>query len=121
MSIKYDLHSESILIRNFVGKVTVLDIINSWEYLRENKLINKKIKGVLNNLCDCELIMNVESFEILISYIKQQDFMKGIKIAVMTDSPKIIVFPILAEEQQDTLKIKPFSTFEAAVNWILID
>ena len=120
MSINYDLHSESILIRNFVGKVTVQDIIDSWEYLRENKLVNKNIKGVLNNLSNCELTMNLKSFEIVLSYIKKQDFLKGVKIAVVSNSSKIIIFPILAEKQQGSLKIKPFSTFDAAVNWILI-
>ena len=47
--------------------------------------------------------------------------LKNIKMAVISDSPKIIIYPILAEEQEDNLKIKPFSTFEAATNWILLN
>jgi len=119
MSIKYDSHTESILIRNFVGKVTYQDIIDSWEYLHKNKLITKKIKGVINNFYDCELQMDLESFKNVLSYIKKQDFLKTIKIAVVSDSPKIIVFPFLANENQGDLKIKPFSTSEAAINWVL--
>ncbi|WP_456379097.1 hypothetical protein [Lutibacter sp.] len=120
MSIKYELHSDSILVRNFIGKITAQEIIDSWEYIRENKLIDHKIKGIINNLSDCELIMNLESHAAVLSYMKKQDFLKGLKIAVLSDSPKVVIFPILAE-QQDSLKIKPFSTFEAAVNWILLN
>ncbi|MEX1382289.1 hypothetical protein [Lutibacter sp.] len=115
---KHDLYPESILIRKFTGKVYAKDIIASWEYICENKLIDEKIKGVINNLKDCELIMDMESFKTVIAYMKKQDCLKKIKIAVITDTPKTIVFPILGAERERELKIKPFSTMEAAVNWV---
>lgn len=118
---KHDLYPESILIRKFIGKVSIKDIIDSWEYLHENKLIDKKIKGVINNLSGCELIMDMENFKTLIGYLKKQDYIKEIKLAVISDTPKTIIFPILGEEQERELKIKPFSTMEAAVKWISTD
>lgn len=121
MSIQYGLDSNSILIRNFIGKVSTQEIINSWEYIRENKLINPKIKGIINNLSDCELLIDFNDFETILSYIKKQDFLKNLKIAVVSDSPKIIIYPMLAEEQKAMPNIKPFSTFEAATNWILLN
>lgn len=117
--VKHDLYPESILIRNFIGKVDVDAIIDSWEYLKQNKLIDKKIKGVINNLTGCELIMNMESFKTLIAYLKKEDYIKKIKLAVISDNPKTMVFPFLGENQESELKIKPFSTMEAAVNWII--
>lgn len=117
---KHDLYPESILIRNFIGKVNLNDIIDSWEYLNQNKLIDKKIKGIINNLTSCELIMNIESYESLITYLKKEDYIKKIKLAVISDNPKTIVFAFLGENQQNELKIKPFSTMEAAVDWILL-
>lgn len=117
--IKHDLHPESILIRNFFGKVDVNNIIDSWEYLHKNKLIDKNIKGIINNLTGCELIMDMESFKILIAYLKKEDSIKKIKLAVISDIPETIVFPFLGENQESELKIKPFSTMEAAVDWIL--
>ena len=118
---KHDLYPESILIRKFSGKVSIQNIIDSWEYLHENEIIDKKIKGVINNLSGCELIMDIESFKTLIDYLKKQDYIKDIKLAVISDTPKTIIFPILGKEQERELKIKPFSTMEAAVNWISMD
>jgi hypothetical protein len=123
MSIFYEKHvlyPESILIRNFIGKVSLKDIIDSWEYLHVNNLIDNKVKGVINNLSGCELIMDMENFKTLIDYLKKQDYIKEIKLAVITDTPKTMIFPFLGEEQERELKIKPFSTMEAAVNWILM-
>lgn len=116
---KHDLYPDFILIKKFNGEVNVNDIIESWEYLRKNEqLINTEIKGIINDLSDCELIMDMDSFKTLISYLKKQDFIKDIKLAVISESPKTIVFPILGEKNKSELKIKPFSTMEAAVNWI---
>lgn len=118
---KHNLYPESILIRRFIGKVGIKDIINSWEYLNKNKLINDKIKGVINVLSGCELIFNMENFNDLLNYLKKHDYIKKIKLAVISDSPKTIIFPFIGEEQERELKIKPFSTMKAAVNWILMD
>jgi len=118
--VKHDLYPESILIRNFIGKVDVSDIIDSWKYLNENKLIDKKIKGVINNLTSCELMMDMESFKTLIAYLKKEDSIKKIKLAVISDNPETMVFPFLGENREGELKIKPFSTMEAAVNWIIL-
>ncbi len=118
---KHDLYPESILIREFVGKVTTKNIIESWEYLIENKLINENIKGVINDLTGCELIMDMDSFKTLLAYMKKQKLFKVIKLAVISDSPDTIVFPVLGENMERELSIKPFSTMEAAVYWISID
>lgn len=123
MSIHYHkdkLHPDSILIRDFEGKVTVDEIIKSWEYLLEKKLISNNLKGVINNLLECELQMNPESFEILMSYLKKHEILKTIKLAVVCDCPENIVFPVLGENLVKELKIKPFSTLEAATHWIII-
>lgn len=117
--VKHNLYPESILIRNFIGKVDVNNIIDSWEYLHKNNLIDINIKGIINNLTGCELIMDMESFKILIAYLKKEDSIKKIKLAVISDIPETIVFPFLGENQESELKIKPFSTMEAAVNWIM--
>ena len=114
---KHELYPESILIRDFVGKVDVHDIIDSWEFLFENKMISHKIKGVINNLSGCDLCLDMDSFKILIAYLKKQEFLKGVKLAVICNNPKTIIFPMLVENKESELKIKPFSTMEAAVSW----
>jgi hypothetical protein len=122
MSILYknhELYPESILIRNFTDKVSVNEIIDSWEYLIDNKMIISTIKGVINNISGCELKMDLNSFKILIDYLKKKESLRRIKLAVICDNPKMIIFPTLGEVEEKELKIRPFSTLEAATDWIL--
>lgn len=122
MSIDYKkiyLYSDSILIRKFSGSVNLEEIIESWDYLIQNDLLTEKQKGVINDLSRCQLDMNMQSFEKLISYLKSNDIFKSVKLAVITDSPDKIVYPLMGEMQIKELRIKVFATFEAAVDWII--
>lgn len=117
---KHDLYPESILIRIFIGEVGIHENMDSWEYIYENNLISELIKGVITSLTGCDLIMDMVSFSKLISFLKTKKYLKGIKLAVVCDNPKTIVFPVLGEKHEHELKIKPFSTIEAASEWILL-
>lgn len=122
MSILYKKHSDfpdAILIRNFKNSVDINEIINSWENLIENDLLTDNLKGVINNLLDCDLIMNMDSFKMLMGYLKQNECFYKIKLAVICNKPKIVVYPTLGQEKEGALKIKPFSTIDAAVEWII--
>lgn len=118
---KHDLYPETILIREFTGEISVDDNIDSWKYIEENKMINYQTKGIITILSECDLMMNLSSFDRLIAFLKQQQFLKGIKLAVVCDNPKTIIYPILGENKHSILKIKPFSTLKAAVEWIMFD
>jgi len=118
--IKHDVFPENILIRKFYNTVSAEDIIESWKYLCDNNLISKNIKGVINDLEDCELNMNMESFSKVLIYMKQTRELKKIKLAVITNIPKQIIFPSYGELQEKALMIRPFSSMNAAVNWIMI-
>lgn len=116
---KHEMYPESILIRDFEGKVSVHEIIESWENIIENKLIKDSTTGIINNLSGCDLNMNMTTFSKLISYLKKHEIFSRIKLAVVCDKPGTIIFPILGERKERDLKIKPFSTMEAAVDWVL--
>ena len=118
---KHDLYPESILIRDFTGKVSIKEIIESWNYIIYNELIKNSTRGIINNLTGCDLLMDMEGFKILLAYLKKQDSLTRIKLAVLCDNPKTIVFPVLGESKEPELRIKPFSTMDAAVNWVIVD
>ena len=121
MAIKHSNHAifpDSILVRTFEGIVSANDILESWRNLDEKKLITPQIKGILNNLENCELTMNMEGFQQIMTFMNQIDRLGNLKIAVVSNSPKSIVFPTMAEMQETKFMIKPFSTFEAAIDWI---
>jgi len=121
MGIKHTQHKtypDTVLVRTFEGEVSSDDIIASWKLLHEKNLFTSRIKGVLNDLEDCELTMSMEGFRELMNYMKNQEHLLGLKIAVVTNSPKRIIFPALGEMQEKSLTIKPFSTIDAAIEWI---
>ena len=108
-----------ILVRKFHNRVNVNDIIASWEYLIDNNMLNEKFLGVINDLQDANLEMNQDCFHQLISYMKMKPVFLRIKLAVICDTPDKILFPTIGEHMVKELRIKPFSTFDAAVQWIL--
>jgi len=121
MSIKYkkiDSINGIILVRDFVNVVGFEEIIESWEYLIKNNMLKDNVMGVINDLRDCELNMDMKKFETLITYMQTQNHLKGMKLAVVCDLPGKLVFPMLAESRNNDLKIKGFSTISAAEVWI---
>lgn len=116
---KHETYPNHILIRDFVEKVSVSDIIESWKYLIENKMISPDIKGIINNLEGCKLEMNMEGFETIMAFMTKQKELHGIKLAVVCDCPENIVFPMRGEFEQNQLQIKPFTLMNSAVKWII--
>ena len=122
MSISFSKHPkypDQILTRTFSGAVNSSDIINSWEQLRAQHLITPNILGMVNDLTNCDLELDLNQFKEITTYLKSYKKLKSIKLAVVTSSPDIIVFPMLLESLHKTLNFKAFSTFEAAENWVL--
>ncbi|MBP1670024.1 MAG: hypothetical protein H6Q21_2390 [Bacteroidetes bacterium] len=110
-----------ILVREFKDKVNVDLIIESWEYLLTRQILTGKHIGVINDLCRASLDMNMDSFSRLIHYLKANPFFSKIKLAVICDTPNKIVFPMIGEYNIRELKIRPFTTLEKSIEWILED
>lgn len=124
MSIQFRNHPdypESILIRDLIGDVGVTEIIDSWENLIAGNFLKPGIRGVMNDLTECNLQLSSTSFTTLTDYLKSKAVFRGLKLAVICDCLKNIVFPTMGENFVSELKIRPFSTLQAAVNWILED
>lgn len=116
---KYQYHSKYVLLRRFYGSIDIKDITDSWDYLLKENILNESHKGVINDIRDAEMNMNIQSFEKLLNYLKKHDIFHRIKLAVVCDTPGKVIFPILGNTMHPDLKIKPFSTIEAAADWIL--
>jgi len=63
----------------------------------------------------------MDSFSRLIHYLKANPFFSKIKLAVICDTPNKIVFPMIGEYNIRELKIRPFTTLEKSIEWILED
>ena len=115
----FSFYSEKILVRKFNGAIQASDIIDSWKYVLRNNMISNEIKGVANDICNTELLMDMNSFGELMSYIKKNPVLSKLKLAVICDTPDKTVFPVVGNMENKELRIKPFSTMEAAARWIL--
>ncbi|MBN2614213.1 MAG: hypothetical protein JXR71_00840 [Bacteroidales bacterium] len=113
-------YPDSILIRRFSGEVGLKEIIESWDYLLGSGMLNPNVKGVINDLSVCDLNMNMDDFRELMYYLKTKDIFLGVKLAVVCNDPKQIVFPVMGEMKEKGLKIRPFSLEEAAEEWIML-
>lgn len=116
---EHDKYPNLILVRTFTGQILPEEIIASWNNLLASNLITEDTIGVINDLSNCELKMNIDKFNKFTDFLKSKQQLKNLKLAVVTDSPKNIVFPILGESQEPSLHIKPFNTISAATGWIM--
>ncbi len=122
MAIEYRYHKnypESIIVREFSGTLNVDDNIESWKYLLDNGLITPHIKGIISILLACELDQDMDSFRKNINFIKGSEALRNLKLAVVCSDPNIVVYPTMGEYYEPELKIRPFSSEEAAVHWIM--
>ncbi|MBN2638059.1 MAG: hypothetical protein JXR65_03110 [Bacteroidales bacterium] len=118
--IRHEQYPEWVLVRKFSGKVEVKDIIDSWQYLLSLNILDDKVKGVINDLSHCDLNMDMDGFQQLMKYLKSKSVFNAFKLAVVCDDPKTIIFPVMGGVQGDGLKIRPFTTMDAAVEWLII-
>jgi hypothetical protein len=116
---QYHYQSEFILMRKFFGPIDIHDITDSWDYLLAHNILNDKHRGVINDIRDAELNMDIHNFQVLLAYLRKNTIFQEIKLAVICDTPGKIIFPMIGNSLHPELKIKPFSTLEAAAEWIL--
>lgn len=116
---KFD-NKTHIFYKYYCGEISIQEINDSWIKMIAANVIPQSRKGFI-------LDYRKASFNIeLDEYIKIADFyqkniktFKDCKIAIITNNPMDIVIPILVREKDKGYASKPFSTVEAAAEWIL--
>ncbi len=112
--------SSGILYKYYVGKISILDITASWEYAFAKQLVPKNVRGVILDYKAATFDIKIdEHTQIADFYEDHLEVFGGLKIAIITDNPKDIIIPSLVETKSNGYLSKPFSTLEAAINWVL--
>ena len=123
MNDKFEYQFDSalgIFYKFYVGKITLEDIISSWKYAFKNNLIPKETKGFIVNYKNAKLNMKINEYVGIANFYKNNlDVFGNYKIGIITTNPKDIVIPILVESIDQGYESKPFSTNEAAIEWVL--
>jgi hypothetical protein len=106
------------VFRSFHGDINTEDIMDSFVYILNNNMISKACLGILTDLHDSNMNMDMQTFKSLLIYIKSSPKLTGLKIAVVVDSADKIVFPMMASNEPGIM-VQPFSTIKAAEDWIV--
>ena len=108
-----------VLIRRFSGSVNYKDIINAWNLLFKTYDNLENYKGMVHNYLDAEFDPKEDNLNELIDYLKEHlGQLREFKIGVVMDTP-LVTHTIIMSTKASPLQIKPFSSTEAALNWIM--
>ena len=114
------IENNGILVREARGKVTFDELYVSWKDMITTEKLNASLFGIINDFRELEIDAKISDVNNILKLIDENiDVFKEIKIAVVVDSYKNIVFPMMVEKISKKAQIKPFSTFDAARDWIL--
>ena len=109
-----------VILRRFTGEVRLEDMMESWNMLLASYTSLKDYKGILTSFLDAEIIHEDNNLNAMVEFLKDYlDQLKDLKIAVVMNTP-MVTNTIIVGQQVKSLQIKPFSTVEAAMQWIEI-
>lgn len=120
-SYRFD-EERGILFKTYYGAITIEDINTSWEFAFREGLIPKDKHGFV--LDYRKAFFNIEPgrhVEIAAFYKRHPEYFGGYKIAIVTETPKDVVIPVLVEMHDEGYYSRPFSTMEAAVAWVQLE
>ncbi len=113
--------ANGIFYKHFYGTITVEDIIKSWDVAIRDHLIPQGTKRFIVNFLNGHAAYKAESSELLENYYQNHpEIFKGIRIAIVTIIPEDIIVPMLMKRDRGLFCLAPFSTIEAAVDWVLM-
>jgi len=118
---KYHFNSSlGILFKTYYGLITIEDIESSWNFAFKNDLIPKEIKGFILDYRNSNFDIRTDRYTAIADFYKKHiDIFGNFKIAILTAEPRDIVIPILVESLDEGYSSRPFSTIEAAIDWVL--
>ncbi|PLX02856.1 MAG: hypothetical protein C0595_09315 [Marinilabiliales bacterium] len=123
MDQKFKYHyddSIGIMFKYYYGPISIEDIESSWEYVFENDIIPKNVKGFILDYKHANFSFNIEKYITIPEFYKKHlEIFGNKKIAIITVQPKDIVIPVLVSNNDDGYISRPFSTLESAILWVL--
>lgn len=120
---KFDYRFDSktrIFYKYYFGEITIEDITISWEYAFDHKLIPEATCGFILDYSQANFRINLSEYQQIPLFYKQHpEVFYKCRVAILTTNPANTVIPILVKQKDEGYESQPFSTLEAAQNWIL--
>ncbi|WP_319478895.1 hypothetical protein [uncultured Draconibacterium sp.] len=116
---KYE-YKDCIVLKSYFGLIAVNDVKKSWLYAIEKNLFPTDTIGFVLDYRDAHFdIEPGRHVEIPEFYRQHPEVFENKRIAIITENPDDIVYPMLIRLQDKGYESRPFSTMDAAVQWVL--
>jgi hypothetical protein len=119
MRMKASIEVENqVILRRFSGEVCIEDMIQSWDEIFTRYDDLETYKGIVTSFLEADIKHEDNNLNILVDYLKGYlGRIRGMKIAIVMDTPKV-TNTIIINQKMKHLHIRPFSSEEAALEWI---
>lgn len=111
--------NKEILFRSFAGNLTANAEIQMLQYAVDNGFINDRVSGMVIDVSKARFTMEPSDGLKIIDYTASIPKLAPLKYAIIVDTPEKIIFPLLGGIKRQEAKLRPFSTEQAAIKWIL--
>jgi hypothetical protein len=110
-----------IFYKHFYGTITVEDVIKSWDEAMRDNIIPNGTKRFIINFLNGHAAYKAENTKLLENFYQNHaELFKGVRIAIVTIIPEDIIVPMLMKRESGLYCLAPFSTIEAAVDWVML-
>jgi hypothetical protein len=112
--------SRGIFFKWYSVDITLDDIFASWEYIIQNNLIDRNVKGFVLDYTKVDIKISASVAAAITNFYNSHlDTFKGEKIGLIMNKPKQLIFPMLVASSNPQYYPEPFMTEEAAIRWIM--
>lgn len=115
---KEKISTGNIVTRVFIGEISKEDIIESFNYMFNNALLDSKSRALITVISDSNIQMDISELESMVDFMASKSMLSNIKIAVVSDNPDKIILPTLVHFKVGD-KLRPFDSVAEAKDWII--
>jgi len=109
---------KEVIIRRFVGNLTIKEIADSFKYLISEGKITNNCKGIVNDLCLANFNPKMSDFKNLLKVVYATSILRKLKLAAVVLSADRNAFPFIVKLISG-LNAQPFKDINDAIDWVL--
>ncbi|MBU1012463.1 MAG: hypothetical protein KKG99_05615 [Bacteroidetes bacterium] len=116
----YETHDgKDVIFRELTGEITILIIIESFQFLISQKKISKQCVGIITDTTNAKMNVKISELKEIYNYLRKSPELQNIKLAIIVNTPGKTILPMTAMRTFTNIRIQPFSGQKAAIKWIL--
>ena len=110
-----------IFYKKYFGDVTLDLLKNSWLEMVKNNQIPVCLRGAIIDYTNAHLNVEISGADAIVKFYNEHlPILMTVKVAIVVGSPHDVVIPILISQKLKGKFSKPFSSIDAAEEWILM-